>query len=222
MLPLPADEQGGGVRRQGRVPVEGAVRLEGLHLLQDRVALGAVGHGHPGHGPRAEVPLVVAAEDLRVELQPVLEGVAGRAQADHGPAVPAVAPEAFQLGAVRQQPAREEHHGVGALQRLEGDLVVLAPEDQQLAGPARVGQQVVPQDDQGLLRVVLEGARDQQQAGLAHGWISMARGSVGRSRRRGRWFRGIRSRAATHSRRHRSKSVSSDAGQARLRAMKAG
>src|SRR5262249_52805621 len=111
-----AFEEDSNIRREAGVLVEAALRLERLHSLQDRVVAVLVDDRHLARDLLAEVPLVVAAEDFLVEVEPFLKRVAGGADADDRPAGEAVFLDAVELLAVDGEAAREENHDIALVE----------------------------------------------------------------------------------------------------------
>ena len=127
------------------------------------------GRRDPNDGPGAVVHVVVAAEDLIVERQPVLEAVARRAYADDGTAIVAIALKALECCPRSQQPSREDDDHVGVVDRRKRLFVLFGLKDDEFALDRVVGVEVVTEDDERLLRVVLEGPGQQNNAEFAQG-----------------------------------------------------
>ena len=104
-----------------------ADRLERLHAFEDRMRLGFRLDLHVAERPGVVVALVVAAEHFLVEIEPVLEGMAGGADADDRLARQAVLLDAFELFAGDLEAARVEHHDVAGVEVLQAGQIARRP-----------------------------------------------------------------------------------------------
>ncbi len=143
--------------------------IEGLDALQDRVFEYIRCEPDLRRGAAAVMSLVVPAQHIPVEVEPVLEAVARRAYADDGTAIVAIALKALECCPRSQQPSREDDDHVGVVDRRKRLFVLFGLKDDEFALGRGVGVEVVTEDDERLLRVVLEGSGQQNNAEFAQG-----------------------------------------------------
>ena len=111
-----AGEQNVHVLGQPRVFVERAFGLEGFETGQQRVILALGNKMDVRQLPLAEMALVVATQNLLVEIEPILKGVAGRAQADDRLTGKAILLDPFQLLPLDGQAAGVKQHDIAGFE----------------------------------------------------------------------------------------------------------